>query len=93
MRKVWMFLAVGVFAFGLLTSQVFAKDMDRLDKMEPLDRIEAMDKELGVHVDLPANTGAGATSVQGIQNRDTAPARTLDAPFSNFPHAPGVDHG
>jgi hypothetical protein len=116
MKKIWMFLTVGMFAFGLLTSQAVAKDLDRLDKMEKLDRMEAIDKQMGVHVDLPADAGAGANGlqsiqnraaipgprgiqnrntapVQGIQNRNTAPAAVPDAPFSNFPHAPGVDHG
>jgi hypothetical protein len=94
MNKFWMFLAAGAFAFGLLTSQAEAKDLNKIGNMDKLDKIEAMDKQLGVHVDLPANVGAGGAGLQGIQNRPAAPARTIDAPFSNAPHAPGVlDHG
>jgi hypothetical protein len=122
MRKFWMFLAVGAFAFGLLTSQAEAKDLNKIDNMDKLDQVEAMDKQLGVHVDLPANVGAGATGIQGLQNnralnpgaglqnrtiqdravtpgvravpnRPATQAPAPDAPFSNFPHAPGADHG
>lgn len=89
MRKIWKFLAVGAFAFGLLTSQAIAKDLNKVGNVGKLDKMEAMDKQLGVHVDPPA-LGAG-NGLQGIQNAPAA--RPLDAPFSNFPHAPGVDHG
>jgi hypothetical protein len=66
MKRIWMFLAAGAFSLGLLTSQAVAKDLDRIN--EPLDRLEEMDKQRGVHVDLPANVGAGANGIQGLQN-------------------------
>jgi heme/copper-type cytochrome/quinol oxidase subunit 3 len=40
MRKFWVFIAAGVFSFGLLFAQAIAKDIDKIEKTDELDKLE-----------------------------------------------------
>jgi hypothetical protein len=106
MRKFWMFVAVGVFSFGILTSHAFAKDLDKLDrldrvdrlekidKMAKMDRLEVFEKDFGMHIGLPAEVSGGRYwQMRYPKSRYGLRTNHPDSSLKHFAHTHGVGHG